>query len=296
MGIIGVSSFVGRSFLETHRHKWKIYGTYCRRKMRVAGCRFIRCDLTRPGDARQAARWMKRQGVREFLYLAANGDPGLSLREPLRDLSQNLLGLVHFLASFEISKLCFFSSGAVYEGRKGPVDPSTPIQPVLPYGISKSAAERYCVYYSRQRRFGFTILRFFGAYGPGEEKRKITTRYMLALRDRRSFILRGGGKNLIDLMHKKDVSEAIHRVLRARPSNRIFDLSSRRPVTLGHLLQTITRVAGRRVIIRRGPKPSEDIHFRPVGRQFEKVFQFRPKISLEEGLKDLWNNLKQPTS
>src|SRR5262249_7389997 len=102
----------------------------------------IRCDL---GSVESVKQFASEYGS-EFdacLYLAANGDPALSTTEPARDLRDNALTLVSFLSIVRVKRFLYFSSGAVYDRQAGLVSPSISAQPVLPYAISKLAAERY---------------------------------------------------------------------------------------------------------------------------------------------------------
>src|SRR5207253_3027359 len=117
------------------------------------------------------------------LYLAANSDPAASAERPRWDLESNTVGLVNFLESCAVDHLVYVSSGAVYDGLIGPVSPASPVAPRLPYAISKLASEQYVRFFSERRRSvgSFIIVRFFGAYGPYEPARKITTRWLLAL-------------------------------------------------------------------------------------------------------------------
>ena len=73
------------------------------------------------------------------VYLAANGDPAVSSREPSFDLVSNTLTLLRLLERVSIGRMIYFSSGAVYDGLSGPVTPRTPVHPSLPYSVSNLA-------------------------------------------------------------------------------------------------------------------------------------------------------------
>ena len=72
------------------------------------------------------------------------------------------------------------SSGAVYDGLRGAVSPATPVSPRLPYAISKLASEQYLRFFAEHRGTvdSYVNVRFFGAYGPYEAARKITTQWL----------------------------------------------------------------------------------------------------------------------
>src|SRR5205823_5507646 len=127
-----------------------------------------------------------------------------SATRPLWDLESNAIALVRFLEHCRVGHIVFASSGAVYDGLVGDVTPSTPVDPRLPYAISKLASEQYVRFFAERRHAieSFVNVRFFGAYGPYEPERKITTRWMRAvMAGQRAFTVRGNGQNLIDFMY-----------------------------------------------------------------------------------------------
>ena len=172
--------------------------------------RVVRCDLTDAAAVRALA--VESGHADAGLYLAANGDPAVSAERPRWDLESNTIALLTFLEHCPIDHLVYLSSGAVYDGLIGAVSPMTPAAPRLPYAISKLASEHYVRFFSERRRTpaSYINVRFFGAYGPYEPARKITTRWLLALAaGQREFTLRGDGENLIDFMYVDDAVDGM---------------------------------------------------------------------------------------
>jgi nucleoside-diphosphate-sugar epimerase len=258
----------------------------------------IRCDL---GSVESVKQFASDYGS-EFdacLYLAANGDPALSTTEPARDLRDNALTLVSFLCAVRVKRFLYFSSGAVYDRQSGPVSPSISAEPVLPYAISKLAAERYVKFFAEHGSVGqYLIVRFFGAYGPHEPKRKIYTRLVeaFALRGEKSFRVRGDGKNLIDAMFVSDTATAIIRMLRSDHWNMTVDLCTGRPLSIDDLVSTAAKTFGvcGATIDHVGTVP-EYIRFWASPNEMANAFDFRPRVSLDEGFQRLAEHLAQST-
>src|SRR5262245_41261210 len=193
--VTGASGFVGRNVIVRAPREWQIVATYNQAldfpgfvdRERLAHVLPIHCDLTDPADVQTVRERAGRLDA--ALYLAANGDPAASARDPLRDLRLNAQAVLTFLEHCPVPHLVYVSSGAVYDGLSGAVTPATSVNPRLPYAISKLAAEQYIRYYSERRGApaSYVNVRFFGAYGPYEPHRKITTRFLTAIRsgDRR---------------------------------------------------------------------------------------------------------------
>jgi UDP-glucose 4-epimerase len=294
--VTGASGFIGRNTLLRAPKEWDVTAVYRdaadfpafvdREGLRRV--RALRCDLTSPGDVRALRDAANADGpVDAGLYLAANGDPAASARDPLSDLRLNTLALVTFLEHCPVPHLVYVSSGAVYDGLSGAVTPASPVHPELPYAISKLASEHYVQSYSRRRRLpaSYANVRFFGAYGPHEPVRKITTRFLTAIaRGDREFVLRGDGRNLIDFMHVDDAVDALLRLVDAPRETRVtLDLASGRPTSVNDVVEAMVRLTGADIAVRRDGITEEYIEFRSADRTMADRFGFAPRISFDEG-------------
>jgi nucleoside-diphosphate-sugar epimerase len=249
----------------------------------------VRCNLLEAFDVRALARAVDGR-AEAVLYLAANGDPTASVGGPSRDLESNTVALVNFLEQCRVDHLVYLSSGAVYDGLVGQVSPATAVSPRLPYAISKLASERYVQFFADRRRSvgSFINVRFFGAYGPYEPPRKITTRVLRAIASReREIVLRGDGQNLIDFMFVDDAIDGLLMLTRARGASQTVDLASGAPLTLNEVVDAITRALGVRTVIRHEGETEEYIQFRSSDTAMRERFGFLPSISLDAGLKRL---------
>jgi UDP-glucose 4-epimerase len=294
--VTGASGFLGRNFLLGTPADWDVVAVYRDRldfpafvaREGLHHVRAVRCDLTSAGDVQALGGVAGAPGpIDAALYLAANGDPAASARDPLHDLQLNTLALLTFLEHCRVPHLVYLSSGAVYDGLSGPVTPATPVDPELPYAISKLAAERYVRWYARRRRApgSYVNVRFFGAYGPYEPQRKITTRFLAALqRGDREFVLRGDGRNLIDFMHVDDAVAALMRLVAAPGDTRLtVDLASGQPVSVNDVVAAMARLTGADVTIRRDGVTEEYIEFRSADRAMADRFGFAPRVPFDQG-------------
>lgn len=293
--ITGAAGFIGRNLLRGLPEGWEavaidrspddlsdlLHGA----KARV---RRVRADLLRPETFPDAFSRVGRD-YDAAVYLAANGDPAFSVKDPHADLSANTCALINFLEQFRVKRFVFFSSGAVYDGLEGPVRPGIAVSPLLPYAVSKQASEQYLKFFaSRRGTVGeYVILRFFGAFGPYEPERKIYTRLVRAfgIEGKRSFTVRGDGENLIDAMYVGDTVEAILRVLEGSPRNVTVDFCCGAPLTVNGLVREAARVFGveEPEIAHEGTVP-EQITFRASPHAMREMFGFTPHTALCEGL------------
>jgi nucleoside-diphosphate-sugar epimerase len=296
MIVTGASGFLGRNVLLRAPREWDIVAVYHRTadfpaflvEHGLARVTPVGCDLESADAVRELAQRVGHADA--ALYLAANGDPAASTARVRWDLELNTVAVVNFLERCSVDRMVFMSSGAVYDGRTGPVTPATPVSPLLPYAISKLASERYVQFFAERRRTVATYanVRFFGAYGPFEAPRKITTRWLRGvMAGQREFTIRGDGRNLIDVMYVDDAVDALLGLVRDTTFSGTTDLAFGAPVTIDAVVAAMSRAIGVDVIVRHEGEVPEYIEFRSADRTLRDRFGFAPSISLEDGIRRL---------
>lgn len=294
--IPGASGFIGRNLILAAPNDWEVVALYHNsldfpswvEQNNLPQVTTAHCDLTDEAAVRElACRMGKRFDA--CVFLAANGDPAYSVEHLFLDLQATVVTLLHFLGNFEIDRLIYFSSGAVYDGLSGPVSPVTRVSPRLPYAITHWACEHYAQAFTRQGRVGkYVNLRFFGAYGPNEPQRKLYTRLVRRFAFERvpQFTVRGDGRNYIDAMYVEDAIRGVLAVLESDKGNVTLDFCSGSPLTINELVEIAARTFGLAdpEIEHTGQVP-EYINFSASREAMERLFRFRPQITLEEGLR-----------
>ena len=301
--ITGASGFIGKNLLLGLPSNWEVIAVYNQstdfldflEQHKISNVTAVKVDLL---NKQEIDNIIQKHG-KQFdvcVYLAANGDPAFSVNNPIYDIESNTISLINFLDLLEINRLVYFSSGAVYDGLKGVVNPQSKIEPKLPYAISKLASELYVKFFRKENRIGnYIILRFFGAYGPYEPNRKIYNKLVrnFAMENNNTFIVRGDGKNMIDAMYIDDTIAGIKKVVSSDNSDITVDYVSGNPLSINQLVYRAATLFGKNSpeIIHEGNVP-EYINFRANIEEFNIFFQFKPAIGLEEGLMKFYYHLK----
>jgi UDP-glucose 4-epimerase len=292
--VTGASGFIGHNVLLRAPRDWEIVAVYHRTpgldafvaQHGLAHVRPVQANLLDPEAVKRLAG-LTGGRADAVLYLAANGDPAVSAERPVWDLESNTTAFVTFLEHCPADHVVYLSSGAVYDGLDGPVTPATPVSPRLPYAISKLASEHYVRFFTERRHaVGSCInVRFFGAYGPYEPARKITTKWLTAIgAGQREFVLRGDGRNLIDFMYVDDAVDGLLALVQARGVSATVDFASGTPVSIDDVVAAMARALGVSLTIRHQGITEEYITFRTVDRTMRERFGFVPSISFEAGL------------
>ena len=294
--LTGASGFIGHNVLLRAPRDWEIVAVYHRtpgleafvQAQGLSNVRVVRCDLLDEGAVQALARDIGRPDA--MLYLAANGDPAASAERPRWDLDSNTAAFVTTLEHCPADHVVYLSSGAVYDGLSGPVTPATAVSPRLPYAIAKLASEQYLRFFCERKGTvgSYVNVRFFGAYGPYEAARKITTKWLQAMRaGQREFVVRGNGQNLIDFMYVDDAIDGFLALVAAAGTRATVDFASGSPVSVNDVVGTMAKVAGADVSVRHEGTVAEYIEFRSADTTMHDTFGITPRVSFEDGLQRL---------
>ena len=294
--LTGASGFIGHNVLLRAPRDWEIVAVYHRTPgleqfvaaQGLTNVRVEQCDLLDAAAVKALAVRVGRPDA--MLYLAANGDPAASAERPRWDLDSNTAAFVTTLEHCPADPVVYLSSGAVYDGLTGAVTPATPVSPILPYAIAKLASEQYLRFFAERRQSvsSYVNVRFFGAYGPYEATRKITTKWLSAIRDgQREFVIRGNGQNLVDFMYVDDAVDGFLSLVKAAGTRATVDFASGTPVSVNDVVQMMAKVAGVDVSVHHEGTVAEYIEFRSADTTMRETFGCVPRVSFESGLQRL---------
>jgi UDP-glucose 4-epimerase len=292
--ITGASGFIGHNVLLRAPRDWEIVAVYHStpglesfvKEQGLTNVRPVCCNLLDEADVKRLSQTI---GARPdaMLYLAANGDPAVSSERVRWDLESNTLAFVTCLEQCPAGHVVYVSSGAVYDGLRGGVSPATAVSPRLPYAISKLASEQYLQFFADHRGTvdSYVNVRFFGAYGPYEAARKITTRWLQGMSSgQREFVVRGDGKNLIDFMYVDDAVDGFLALVKASGEKRTVDFASGTPISVNDVVQAMARHLGVEVTVRHEGHVPEYIEFRSTDPTMRDRFGIKPSIAFDAGL------------
>ncbi len=294
--LTGASGFIGHNVLLRAPRDWGIVAVSHRTPglqawaaaQGLTNVRAVSCDLLNADAVGALAAEIGRPDA--MLYLAANGDPAASSERPRWDLDSNTAAFVTTLEHCPADHVVYVSSGAVYDGLTGPVTPLTPVSPRLPYAISKLASEQYLRFFAERRQSvsSYVNVRFFGAYGPYEAPRKITTKWLASiLAGQREFTVRGNGQNLIDFMYVDDAVDGFLALTSAAGTRATVDFASGSPISVNDVVAMMAKVSGADVTVRHEGTVPEYIECQSADTTMRDTFGWTPSVPFEDGLQRL---------
>jgi UDP-glucose 4-epimerase len=163
------------------------------------------------------------------------------------------------------------------------------------YATSKIVDEHLCLAYQQERGVPVTILRFFGSYGPGQNRTwwggPQSVFIDAALRGQEMDV-HGDGQQTRSFTYVDDTVDGIVRgMFSERAVGEIFNIGNTKPVTIQALAEMVWRLAGtgqpkiRRVSYQAFGR-YEDVRARvPEIGKAREVLGFEPRVGLEEGLR-----------
>lgn len=157
----------------------------------------------------------KENEITHVIHHAAQIDVQHSIKDPLFDVQNNILGTINLLEmsrEYGVEKIIYASSAAVYgEPDYLPVDEEHPIKAMSPYGITKHTPEHYIKMYNELYDLKYTIFRYANAYGPRQDSKGeggVVSIFVDKMVAEERPVIFGDGKQTRDFIHVYDIVKA----------------------------------------------------------------------------------------
>jgi len=253
------------------------------------GAKFVRGDVR---DARAVARSVRGQDY--VFHLAAQVGNVLSVEDPLTNLEINVGGSIRVFEEARkarVKRIVYAaSSAALGEAEDLPQGEEHPCHPFSPYGVSKLSAEQYGLSLHRVHGLPFVPLRFFNVYGPRQgstEYGNVIPIFFRRLRDGEPLRIFGDGRQTRDFTYVGDVVQAVLRAARCpRAVGEVFHIGTGTATSVLTLAKTMQRILNTESLVVHAPARAGEVrHSHADIRKAKRLLSFRPRFSLEEGLR-----------
>ena len=214
-----------------------------------------------------------------------------------RYVTNNLQVTQKLLEEFKGSKLKRFiyaSSSSVYGDVGEVLSEDMRLEPKSPYGVTKLSAEHLCRLYHVEHKMPTVALRFFSVYGPGQRPDMAFHRFCQSLLREAAISIYGDGKQIRDYTYVDDVVDVVSAALSADVAGQVVNVGGGSPATLLEAIAVLEEVSGKpcaRTFLER--QKGDVFSTRADTAKLEKLFGFKPKISLKEGLAREWEWMKR---
>lgn len=185
-----------------------------------------------------------------------------------------------------IEKLVYASSSSVYgDSPDLPLRESARPQPVSPYGVTKLAAEHLCYLYHVNYGVPTISLRYFTVYGPRQRPDMAFNKFIRSALTGGEIIVHGDGEQTRDFTYISDICNANLLAAQSDAVGRVFNVGGGSRVTVNHVLDVLSGLAGERVRVRHIEDQKGDVrHTLSDAAPASEALGYRTSVSVEEGL------------
>lgn len=269
-----------------------------RREQIQPAARLVEMNLNDPGliDLLQAER------PDVVNHHAANASVSVSVRRPIFDATQNILGTINLLEAArqsDVSKFIYISSGGAMYGDPQylPEDEEHPANPVSPYALSKHTGERYVQVYGREHGLRWTSLRYANVYGPRQDpfgEAGVVSIFCQNLLDGLAPTVHWDGEQTRDFVYVGDCARANLLALDAG-DGQAYNIGTGIGTSINTLFGTLLEVASRTVKPEHGPRrPGDARHSYLNCDKAGRDLNWQAEVSLHEGLSQTWKHYVHP--
>ncbi|MEP6754001.1 MAG: SDR family oxidoreductase [Chthonomonadales bacterium] len=251
---------------------------------------FVEGDIRNAIACRNACR-----GVDFVFHMAAVVSVPSSVADPVTADAVNIGGTLNLLTAARDArarKFIFSSSSAIYGATdRLPVRERDLPMPTSPYGVEKLYGEHMCRLFTELHGLPTIALRYFNVYGPGQrpdsDYAAVIPKFISAMTSGNRPIIHGDGLQSRDFLFVTDVVDAnLLAACAESGSGETINIARGSETTLIDLFEQIRAITGKDIAPQFGDVRAGDIRRSYANiSQAKKLLKFRPKQTLESGLK-----------
>ena len=228
-----------------------------------------------------------------IFHLAALAQIIPSFKDPNKYFKNNVIGTLNVLKSakkVKIKKLIYAASSSCYGApKKFPTSEKDKIDLKHPYAATKFIGEELVMRYASKFKMPNISFRFFNVYGPrlnvSGQYSAVIGNFLSQTKTRKPLTVVGDGKQTRDFIHVDDLINAFIQVIKSKSVNKIYNLGSGKRTSIN----TIAKIFGGKkkfIPIRPGEPKNSVANIKKI----KKELNWKPKISIEQGIQKLLNN------
>lgn len=262
--------------------------------------KFMRLNLE---DKEQLFSLFEKENFNVVCNLAAQAGVRYSIENPDVYVQSNIVGFLNILESsrqFSIEHLVYASSSSVYgANKKIPFNTSDNVDsPISLYAATKRSNELMAHVYSHLYQIPTTGLRFFTVYGPWGRPDMAPILFADAIRNNRSIKVFNYGKMQRDFTYIDDIVHGVKRVIEKpigeRGLYKLYNIGNNNTVKLLDFINEVEKNLESEAKKEMMPIQPGDVEKTWANvDEFIKDFDYRPKVNIEEGVKEFVNWFKR---
>jgi nucleoside-diphosphate-sugar epimerase len=211
----------------------------------------------------------------------------------------NIEGTLNLLsASKNIDYDIFINTGSSseYGIKKNPMKETDLLEPISFYAATKSSANLLCQVFAKEYKKPIVTLRPFSTYGPYEKNDRFIPTIINAIIKNKAIKLTSGNQRR-DFIYVGDIVDIYIKALSCgkKLSGQILNMGTGIEYTNGEVVKTLFNLTGKHVKIEKGAYQKrlwDTPHWVADISKTKKLLNWKPKFTLEEGLRYTYNWIK----
>ena len=237
------------------------------------------------------------EDVDYVFHYAALADIVPSINNPVKYHRANVDGTINVLEaakkSKNLKKFVYAASSSCYGiPDVYPTPESSPIKPEYPYAHTKTVGEQYVMHWGQLYDMPVVSMRFFNVYGirhrTGGTYGAVFGVFLAQLLNNKPLTIVGDGEQTRDFTYVTDIVDACYKAAISDIQQEIFNVGSDNTYSINYLADLL---GGEKHYIPKRPGEPESTYADIT--KIKKMLQWTPKISFEEGVKIMLENIEQ---
>jgi UDP-glucose 4-epimerase len=227
-------------------------------------------------------------------HLISTALPSTSSKNTLNDVQENLVPTIRLAESMNacgVSKLIFPSSGGTVYGQAQqiPITEKHPTEPIVSYGATKLAIEKYLYVYRQESPLRPICLRITNPYGPGfrpDSPQGAVGAFLYRALKNLPIEIWGKGDTRRDYLYIGDLIGALTSTLNYSGDEHVINISTGIGTTLLELIEHIELVLNRRLHVQFRDTRSFDVQSNVLSNNLAKSeLNWTPSVDLVGGIR-----------
>ncbi len=250
---------------------------------------FIKGDIRNRSTLRKALR-----GVDYVIHQAALRSVPKSVDDPFTTNDINVNGTLNVLFEAKaagVKRVVYASSSSAYgDARSFPQKETDLPKPISPYGVSKLAAENYCITFARTFGLETVSLRYFNVFGPRQNPESkysaVIPAFLFEIMKGKSPIVEWDGKQSRDFTFVGNVVAAnLNSCVVPGISGEVFNVACGTTVSVIDIVNELNKILGTDIKPKYAPKRRGDVRktYADISRM-KRMLRMKKIIGFEEGL------------
>ena len=239
----------------------------------------------------------KNYNINKVVHLAAQAGVRYSFENPRVYADSNLMGFFNILEAcrlFKVKNLIFASSSSVYGSSNIFPFKENDIKnnPLQFYSATKLSNELMAYSYSKLYGIKTIGLRFFTVYGPWGRPDMAYFSFAEKIKNGKTIEIFNHGNHYRDFTYIDDIISGILLTIfkKSKKNYQVFNLGYGKPIKIMNLVRNLEKNLKKKTKLKFLDKQKGDMYKTYASiKNFKKLYGYKPKIKLEEGVKKFSN-------